>query len=80
MTVLPQQHEADLLLQVRGDETVRDLPFHNVIWNGEIAATFMAACLWRKADMKGRQGAVFDIPMRPPELRILRGSHIFSIG
>lgn len=61
MTVLPQQHEADLLLQVRGDETVRDLPFHNVIWNGEIAATFMAACFVAKADMKGRQGAVCDI-------------------
>lgn len=31
VTVLPQQHKADLLLQVGRDEAVSYLPFHDVI-------------------------------------------------
>lgn len=31
VTVLPQQHKADLLLQVGRDEAISYLPFHNVI-------------------------------------------------
>lgn len=81
MTVLPQQHKADLLLQVWGNETVCDLPFHNVIWNREITATFMAVCSWRSRENEGEGGSLMgsdpsDLPMRPPEVKILRGSHI----
>ena len=33
VTVLPEQHEADLLLQIRSDETVGYLPIHDLIWS-----------------------------------------------
>lgn len=33
VTVLPEQHEADLLLQIRRNETISYLPIHDVIWS-----------------------------------------------
>lgn len=31
VTVLPEQHEADPLLQIRRNQAISDLPFHNLI-------------------------------------------------
>lgn len=36
--VLPQQHKADLLFQLRGNEAIGDLPIHNIVCNAKSVA------------------------------------------
>lgn len=36
--VLPQQHKADLLLQLRRNEAIGDLPIHNIVCNTKSVA------------------------------------------